>query len=363
MQQQTAAFAECSRFTCEHLHDIFSCIMEDEPNPRLTLYQLLQRLVGRPLTTHDIVITHQTWQVGIQATVTLVCAEGKEAASELCPTAKEAEENACLQALLIYGDEIRELIAKQPAPPPPGKRKGTLVLPPNKRQALAEPLRPPAKLLVATPKPVARPADPVERNEENGVADEADVHQTDPPEEDAPAEEAGARDGFTEEEVSALSEATAKSKPQPPAGAALIRLPGTSPQPATDVFRAMPKQDLNALCGKIARKVMNKGEVAYTTLQVVGGYQSTVTLKCFDGDWADAAFVGQVHPQKVGAEHSAASVALAELCADEQMVSRANAKREKPRPVGRGKGWQNQVVVPRRVSQVPAAFQVGSAFI
>ena len=32
----------------------------------------------------------------------------------------------------------------------------------------------------------------------------ADVHQTDPPEEDAPAEEAGARDGFTEEEVSAL---------------------------------------------------------------------------------------------------------------------------------------------------------------
>ncbi|CAE7400715.1 Slc35e2a [Symbiodinium sp. KB8] len=85
----------------------------------------------------------------------------------------------------------------------------------------------------------------------------------------------------------------------------------------------MPKQDLNALCGKIARKVMNKGEVAYTTLQVVGGYQSTVTLKCFDGDWADAAFVGQVHPQKVGAEHSAASVALAELCADEQMVSRS----------------------------------------
>ncbi|CAE7033444.1 SLC35E2B [Symbiodinium sp. CCMP2592] len=296
--------------------------MEEEPNPRYKLYQLLQRLVGRPLTLHDIVITHQTWQVGIQATVTLVCAEGKEAASELCPTAKEAEESACHQALLIYGDEIRELIAKLPAPPPPGKRKGTLVLPPIKRQALAAPLRSPTKLLVATPKPVARPADPVERKEENGVADEADVHQTDHTEEDAPAEEAGPLDGLTEEEVSALSEATAKSKPQPPPGAALIRLPETSPQPATDVFRAQPKQDLNALCGKIARKVMNKGEVAYTTLQVLGGYQSTVTLKCFDGDWADAAFVGQVHPQKTGAEHSAASVALAELCADEQMLSR-----------------------------------------
>ena len=32
--------------------------------------------------------------------------------------------------------------------------------------------------------------------------------------------------------------------------------------------------------------------------QVLGGYQSTVTLKCFDGDWANAAFVGQVHQQK-----------------------------------------------------------------
>ncbi|CAE7661329.1 unnamed protein product, partial [Symbiodinium pilosum] len=54
---------------------------------------------------------------------------------------------------------------------------------------------------------------------------------------------------------------------------------------------------------------------------VRGGFQSTVTLRCLDGDWADAAFVGQVCSDKAKAENSAASVVLTELCADEQLMA------------------------------------------
>lgn len=55
---------------------------------------------------------------------------------------------------------------------------------------------------------------------------------------------------------------------------------------------------------------------------MVGGYQATLTLRCLDGDWQDAAFVGEVCLEKNAAEHSAAAVACELLRGDDQLKSR-----------------------------------------
>eukprot|EP00435_Cladocopium_sp_Y103_P001363 s991_g1.t1 len=72
--------------------------MED-PNPKFRLYHLAQQLIRRQLKPNDIVVTHQKWEVGIQATVILACAEDREASGDLCPTVAEAEESAFRQGL------------------------------------------------------------------------------------------------------------------------------------------------------------------------------------------------------------------------------------------------------------------------
>ncbi|CAE7561810.1 SLC35E2B [Symbiodinium natans] len=110
----------------------------------------------------------------------------------------------------------------------------------------------PTSRLVATPKPVARPADPLEVKEREALADQADASRTDDPAEDAASPEQAEKDsldGFTHEEISALSQATAKSRAQPfsaISAQALNQLPEVSvpqSQPPSDIFRAMPKQD------------------------------------------------------------------------------------------------------------------------
>ncbi|CAL1146159.1 unnamed protein product [Cladocopium goreaui] len=88
----------------------------------------------------------------------------------------------------------------------------------------------------------------------------------------------------------------------------------------------LAKQELMGLCGKIKRGIMQKGDVSYDSQLVVGGYfQATVTVRCLDGDWKDAVFVGEVCRDKSMAEHSAAAVAVAELRKDDAMMARSSA--------------------------------------
>lgn len=77
------------------------------------------------------------------------------------------------------------------------------------------------------------------------------------------------------------------------------------------------KSDLNAVCMKILRRVMAKGELVYETNAVVGGFQSVVTVACL-GD--EHVYAGEVCQQKREAEQSAAQMALDALLADNEIA-------------------------------------------
>eukprot|EP00928_Gymnodinium_smaydae_P099928 TRINITY_DN966_c4_g1_i1.p2 TRINITY_DN966_c4_g1~~TRINITY_DN966_c4_g1_i1.p2 ORF type:complete len:354 (-),score=86.95 TRINITY_DN966_c4_g1_i1:110-1129(-) len=88
-----------------------------------------------------------------------------------------------------------------------------------------------------------------------------------------------------------------------------------------------PKLQLNALYMKIVKKC-NKGDIAYTTQKVLGGFQSTVMLIGLPGDWAQRKWAGQVSNTRQNAEHKAAEQALAMISADPELTELANKKRE-----------------------------------
>ncbi|CAJ1357394.1 unnamed protein product [Effrenium voratum] len=294
--------------------------IEPMEDPKLELHRLGQRLLRRPLVKTDIVFTHQTWEVGIQATATLAFAENREACGELCKTVQEAEESALHQALLIYEDELKELIKKHPQPflPTPKargtKREGAHLVPPKKNAQV--------------------PLEPVGEDEQL-----AEAWQVDP--NTQPDTEFAELDGFGDP---ALLAATPKARAQPngeivvPAG----QLGEVSKQ---------AKQELIGFVAKIVRKPMNKGDVAYDCKKVIGGYQATVKFFCLDGEWENAVFVGEVRPDKAIAEHSAAAVAFAELQKD--VVLRARAAAPNPNKSKKASQWTwkppNPAAVPRAV--------------
>lgn len=307
--------------------------MEEEPNPKFKLYGLLQRLLRRQPTSTDIVVSHQSWEVGIQATVTLACAEGREASGELCQTNYEAEESAFQQALLIYEDELKELVSKLPPAP--------LVLPTMptpkasvmKRQAAGAGMvvRPPKRTKVeVVEESVALEAPEPSlalTNESAGTADGASAANGDAPQ------------SINSPEELVLSLATPKSKPGRPENVASA--PSSPPVLGPKIQLAnkdLAKQELIGLVSKIRRVPMKKGDVAYEHHLVVGGYQATVQIRCLDGDWKDAAFVGEVCRDKNMAEHSAAAVAVAELRVDHRLMLRASAPKKQPQ-VSNGWAW------------------------
>lgn len=107
------------------------------------------------------------------------------------------------------------------------------------------------------------------------------------------------------------------------------------------------KVKLNALCMKIIKRPLQKGETLYETVEVGQGgkspsaFQSTVRFPCLPGEWATKAFVGKVSEQKQSAEQDAAGIALAAMMADPVMTEAANAKPPKKESSGEGKskGW------------------------
>lgn len=315
--------------------------MED-PNPKFRLYHLAQQLIRRQLKPNDIVVTHQKWEVGIQATVILACAEDREASGDLCPTVAEAEESAFRQAVLIYEDDLMQAIAKlPPAPlqlpsmPTPKassqKRSGGEVVPPPKRpkaaSACQDESEPPKEREVSGPDELAllmaRPKSKPQPNGASLPADTADVTGTS--KQDSPLQ------------AGALS-TTSISIAQAPV--------------VEQTNKDLAKQELMGLCGKIKRGIMQKGDVSYDSQLVVGGYfQATVTVRCLDGDWKDAVFVGEVCRDKSMAEHSAAAVAVAELRKDNAMMARATAKKAWEKKAAKNSsGRKPPFVLPRKWS-------------
>lgn len=99
---------------------------------------------------------------------------------------------------------------------------------------------------------------------------------------------------------------------------------GAPPIPGTPGV-VTPKGELNTLCSRISRAVMDKKSVVYEAGVVVGGgFQATVTLACLPGIWATQPFAGEVSLKKGDAEQSAATFALAALKADGEMMMKAN---------------------------------------
>lgn len=107
------------------------------------------------------------------------------------------------------------------------------------------------------------------------------------------------------------------------------------------------KGDLNTTYSKIIRRPTNKGEILFSTNQVVGGFQSQVQLPGLPPPWNNEIWAGEVHAKKADAEQSVAGVALATIQSDPSLMAAFN-KPPKPnqwlmnggmdRQKGKGKG-------------------------
>lgn len=122
-----------------------------------------------------------------------------------------------------------------------------------------------------------------------------------------------------------------------------VKIPDDENPALTDKVR------LNALCMRIAKRPLEKGETVYDTQQIgVGknpaGYQSTVSLPCLPEDWAAKLFAGEVCQNKQRAEQSAASVALKAMEEDAALCALAEEKVPKKPTEGKkskGKNGKN----------------------
>ncbi|CAK9073711.1 unnamed protein product [Durusdinium trenchii] len=126
-------------------------------------------------------------------------------------------------------------------------------------------------------------------------------------------------------------------------------LPGILGEPgrvAADagVVNTTSKMELNTHCSKIVRRVMEKSDVTYETDAVMeGGFQTKLRLSCLPGLWGSRVFVGEVQAKKGEAEQSVASIALAAIQSDADLMSKFSAPpKQKVRPPGmmmtKGKG-------------------------
>jgi len=99
-----------------------------------------------------------------------------------------------------------------------------------------------------------------------------------------------------------------------------------------------PKTKLNSLCMQIVKRYLQKGETAYESRKVPGGYQATVQLSALPGDWKDRLWTGQVFTTKQKAEQSAAEMALKQISEDEELKEEASRPKSKGSSSAKG-GW------------------------
>eukprot|EP00441_Pelagodinium_beii_P021816 CAMPEP_0197663022 /NCGR_PEP_ID=MMETSP1338-20131121/55819_1 /TAXON_ID=43686 ORGANISM="Pelagodinium beii, Strain RCC1491" /NCGR_SAMPLE_ID=MMETSP1338 /ASSEMBLY_ACC=CAM_ASM_000754 /LENGTH=225 /DNA_ID=CAMNT_0043241193 /DNA_START=59 /DNA_END=733 /DNA_ORIENTATION=+ len=75
------------------------------------LVQFCQRFAGRPVAKDDIVYTPFKFPTGFQSKVKVNCVDAREFAGEMAATAKDAEQNAAVQALIGYKDQVDNINA------------------------------------------------------------------------------------------------------------------------------------------------------------------------------------------------------------------------------------------------------------
>jgi len=98
-----------------------------------------------------------------------------------------------------------------------------------------------------------------------------------------------------------------------------------------------PKTELNSLIGKIAKKVLQKGETVYVANKIGHFYQATVQSAALPDEWASRAWAGELSATKPQAEQSAAEQALKDIKADPELMERANRT---GKPGGKGQKFK-----------------------
>jgi len=110
----------------------------------------------------------------------------------------------------------------------------------------------------------------------------------------------------------------------------------SSPTGAAGSGGAVPdntaKCKLNAICGKLAKRVLQKGDTVYETQKTIGGYQSTVRLGCLPGEWANKVWAGEVCNNKQKSEQAAAQQALQAIMNDPEMSELATREHAPKKP-------------------------------
>ncbi|CAK9042348.1 Hypothetical protein SCF082_LOCUS24378 [Durusdinium trenchii] len=102
-----------------------------------------------------------------------------------------------------------------------------------------------------------------------------------------------------------------------------------------------PKTELNSLIGKIAKKVLAKGETIYVSNRIGNQYQATVQSVALPDEWAQRAWAGELCATRQKAEQSAAEQALKDIKTDPVLMAEAMTVKNKQGakvPVGK-KGW------------------------
>jgi len=255
-------------------------------DPKCALNQFCQRFCRRPVTRHDIIYSSQQWPSGWQGTVQLNCLQGRKFAGEVCPTRKESEKSAALQALRFHAADIASL---SQAFKRPGKGLGAF-----------------------------SQFSQFGNFGQLGQLGQFGAGQTQ-----------GSPSQFpVPQSLPALTNTVSAGLPMPALeDGSLNSLAQEFGSPSFMSLMHNPKTNLNAICMKIARRVPQKEDMLYETGQVVGGYQSVVKLPCLPGPWGQQAWAGQICSQRKDSEQSAAGAALEMILADPLLSELVNARK------------------------------------
>lgn len=114
------------------------------------------------------------------------------------------------------------------------------------------------------------------------------------------------------------------------------------------------KCELNMHCSKIARISMGKNDIVFVTVQVQGGFQSTLTMPCMPDIWGLQEYVGEVSLTRSEAENNVSGIALKAIKSDPGLMAKYSAppkvRNWKGKGEGKGKGSSS---TPQR-SAIPA---------
>lgn len=153
-----------------------------------------------------------------------------------------------------------------------------------------------------------------------------------------------------EQALEGNSELVAETAAQP-SPSALARVGQKRPAPAGEAGPPVNREDnpaitakseLNSLVMQLNKAGVPPGSIVYSCHQVPGPmFQATVKVGCLPGDWAGRAWAGHPDPDRKKAEQSAATQALSDLQASEEIMAQVpdiSNKKIRQQQKGCGKG-------------------------